>query len=313
MSLANRSDARFPRVRHGYDPESVDPYVDELGRANREYVQEIELLRSQLREMTTEITRMRHEATVMSDSSPTPKAMTDRIAKMLRLAVDEVSEMQFEARQESEQLLALAQAEADASLAKSRQMIAELSSRQRALETEYAEVMTKAREEAARITAEAVNDAERARQVDALRRQQAEDELDSELLRMRRETETRLEEQLRLTTQECEARLLDAKAESERRIRVAGEQIDRRLQEARRALDSITSKRIAILEQLMQIHGTLEGIPTILESAYREAKVTPEAGLVPKNLLEEIGWEDADLSDSRPVSANADGHTLSEE
>jgi len=284
-----------------------------LGRANQEYVQEIEHLRNQLREMTTEITRMRHEATVMSDSSPTPKAMTDRIAKMLRLAVDEVSEMQFEARQESEQLLALAQAEADASLAKSRQMIAELSSRQRALETEYAEVMTKAREEAARITAEAVNDAERARQVDALRRQQAEDELDSELLRMRRETETRLEEQLRLTTQECEARLLDAKAESERRIRVAGEQIDRRLQEARRALDSITSKRIAILEQLMQIHGTLDGIPTILESAYREAKVTPEAVLVPKNLLEEIGWEDADLSDSRPVSANVDGHTLSEE
>jgi hypothetical protein len=63
----------------------------------------------------------------------------------------------------------------------------------------------------------------------------------------------------------------------------------------------------------MQIHGTLEGIPTILESAYREAKVTPESGIVPKNLLEDVDWAEADLSSPRPVSANIDGHTHAEE
>lgn len=288
MSTAPSSTGpRFPRVRHGYDPGTVEEYINEAGLIQQSLQQEVDALRAQLRETSTEASRLRHEAAALADSSPTPQAMTDRIAKMLRVAVDEVSEMQFEARMEAEQMIAAAQAEAEASQAKARQMIAELSARQRAMETEYAELMSKAREEAARITAEAVSQSERSREVEALRRQQAEDELTAELSRMRKETEARAEEQLRLTAQECEVRLVDAKTEAERRLRVASEQIDRRLHDARRSLDEMTEKRISILEQLMQVHGTLEGIPAILESAYREVNVSPDSGLALTNALEE--------------------------
>jgi DNA repair exonuclease SbcCD ATPase subunit len=172
-----------------------------------------------------------------------------------------------------------AQAEAEASQAKIRQQLAELAARQRAMETEYAEVMNKAREEAARITAQAVSESERMREVESMRRDQAESELQAELARLRRETETRVDEQIRTTNQECELRVLDAKQEAERRLRVANEQIDRRLQDARRALDESNRKRISVLEQLMQVHGTLESIPAILDNAYQEMNITPESGL----------------------------------
>jgi hypothetical protein len=155
------------------------------------------------------------------------------------------------------------------------------------METEYAEVMKRAREEAARIVAQAVSESERMREVETLRRDQAENELNAELTRLRRETESKVEEQIRTTAQECEFRILDSKAEAERRLRVANEQIDRRLQDARRALDEIADKRISILEQLSEIHGSLQSIPTILDNAYREANVVPESGIALTHLVDE--------------------------
>jgi hypothetical protein len=182
-------------------------------------------------------------------------------------------------------MIASAQAETESAQAKSRQLLAELAARQRAMETEYAEVMNRARDEAARITAQAVSESERMREVESLRRDQAEEELTAELTRLRRDTEIRVEEQLRTTTQECELRVIDAKNEAERRLRIANEQIDRRLHDARRALDEMHEKRISILEQLMQVHGTLEGIPAILESAYREVNISPDSGLALSNSI----------------------------
>lgn len=286
---------RFPRVRQGYDPATVDEYVNEIGLIQRALQQEVDNLRGQLTESSAQVAQLRQETAALTDNSASPQAMTDRIAKMLRVAVDEVSEMQFEARMEAEQMIAAAQSEAEASQAKSRQMLAEMSARQRAMETEYAELMNKAREEAARITAQAVSESERMRETEALRREQAENELNAELTRIRKDAESRIDEQLRNTAQECELRVLDAKTEAERRLQVAGEQIDRRLQDARRALDEMTSKRISILEQLMQVHGTLEGIPAILESAYREVNVSADSGLALTNVLD-VELETAEIS-----------------
>jgi hypothetical protein len=52
-------------------------------------------------------------------------------------------------------------------------------------------------------------------------------------------------------------------------------------------LDEIAEKRISILEQLSEIHGSLQSIPTILDNAYREANVVTESGLALTHLAEE--------------------------
>ena len=283
----------FGRVRNGYDPQLVDEFINEQVYLQQRLEQEttalrgqvedleqtVDSLRSQLAESSSEVVSLRSQTAQLESSSTSPQAMTDRIAKMLRVAVDEVSEMQYEARLEAESLILASQAEAEASQAKIRQQLADLAARQRAMETEYAEVMSRAREDAARIVAQSVSESERMREVEALRREQAETELNAELTRLRRETEAKVEEQLRTTAQDCELRIMDANAEAERRVREANEQIDRRLQDARRALQEISDKRISILEQLCEIHGTLQSIPTVLEHAYREAEVVPESGI----------------------------------
>jgi hypothetical protein len=297
----------FHRVRNGYDPQHVDEFITEktymqqsLEQENESlrtkvsdweqvaagWEQEAERLRAHLAESSAQVSTLRSETAQLAITSTSPQAMTDRMAKMLRVAVDEVSEMQFEARLEAESLILNAQAEAEASQSKIRQQLAELAARQRAMETEYAEVMNRAREDSARIVAQAVSESERMREVESLRREQAETELNAELNRLRRETEAKVEEQVRSTNQDCEFRILDAKAEAERRVRVANEQIDRRLQDARRALEEISEKRISVLEQLSEIHGTLQSIPTILDNAYREANVVPESGIALTSVVE---------------------------
>lgn len=239
----------FARVRNGYDPQTVAEFINEQAYIQQALEAELNSVQSQLSASTAQVDSLRTETAQLATTSTSPQAMTDRIAKMLRVAVDEVSEMQYEARLEAESMVISAQAEAEASQAKVRQQLAELAARQRAMETEYAEVMNRAREEAARIVAQAVSESERMREVETLRRDQAESELNAELTRLRRETEAKVEE---------------------RRLRVANEQIDRRLQDARRALDEIAEKRISVLEQLSEIHGSLQSIPTILDNAYRE-------------------------------------------
>ena len=304
-TIANEAMPRFNRVRNGYDPSHVDEYVTELALVQQAMQHEVDSLRAQLHDSSAQVAHLRQETAALADTSHTPQAMTDRIAKMLRVAVDEVSEMQFEARLEAESMIASAQAETEAAQAKSRQLLAELAARQRAMETEYAEVMNRARDEAARITAQAVSESERMREVESLRRDQAEEELNAELSRLRRETETRVEEQLRTTTQECELRVIDAKNEAERRLRIANEQIDRRLHDARRALDEMHDKRISILEQLMQVHGTLEGIPAILESAYREVNINPDSGLALSNSITAEESAQMVITEAVEVDANA--------
>ena len=101
-----------------------------------------------------------------------------------------------------------------------------------------------------------------------------------------------------------------AKQEAERRLRVANEQIDRRLQDARRALDESSRKRVAVLEQLMQVYGTLESVPAILENAYQEMNVAPESGLALSSapVHEAVTYDAVSYGDDRTamVVENAD-------
>lgn len=82
----NGSAPRFQRTRSGYDP--VDPvavnhYIAELVLRQQAQHCEIETLKA-------EIASLKDENAALKDTSPSAQAVTDRMAKMLRLAVDEV-------------------------------------------------------------------------------------------------------------------------------------------------------------------------------------------------------------------------------
>ncbi|KCD38785.1 DivIVA family protein [Mycobacterium tuberculosis TKK_03_0026] len=263
----NGSAPRFQRTRSGYDPVAVNHYIAELVLRQQAQHCEIETLKA-------EIASLKDENAALKDTSPSAQAVTDRMAKMLRLAVDEVFQMQSEARAEAATLVSAARDEAEAVRTQKREMLADMNARQRALESEHADVMRRAREEAEQLVAQATAEVERMRVIDARRREKAEQELDAEIIRLRTDAQFQIDDQLQATQQECEKRLGEAKIEADRRLHVADEQIEHGLSEARRTLEETSQRRVGILEQLARIHAQLENIPALLESA-RHSETEP--------------------------------------
>lgn len=144
----NGSAPRFQRTRSGYDPVAVNHYIAELVLRQQAQHCEIETLKA-------EIASLKDENAALKDTSPSAQAVTDRMAKMLRLAVDEVFQMQSEARAEAATLVSAARDEAEAVRTQKREMLADMNARQRALESEHADVMRRAREEAEQLVAQA--------------------------------------------------------------------------------------------------------------------------------------------------------------
>jgi DivIVA domain-containing protein len=145
----------FSRVFRGYDPAAVDAYIETLTAKQRLLMDDVESLRARLRESGDEAAALRKEVAVLTDTSPSPHAMQQRMAKMLGRAVDEVSEMQTEARAEAEALIAAAEADAEAARRKREELLADMAAQQKALEAEYEETKEELEAELASLRSDA--------------------------------------------------------------------------------------------------------------------------------------------------------------
>jgi cell division septum initiation protein DivIVA len=150
----------FTRMFRGYDPAAVDAHIEVLTTKQQLLLDDVESLRTRLRESGDETAALRKEVAVLTDTSPSPHAMQKRMAKMLRRAVDEVSEMQAEAQSEAEALIAAAEAEAETMRRKRDEMLADMAAQQKALEAEYQETKKKLEAELASLR----DDAQQARE-----------------------------------------------------------------------------------------------------------------------------------------------------
>ncbi|RAU91433.1 cell division protein DivIVA [Mycobacterium colombiense] len=168
----------FSRKFMGYDAAAVDAHIEMLTTKQQLLLDDVESLRARLQESADQTAALRKEVAVLTDTSPSPHAVQQRMAKMLSRAVDEVAEMQAEARAEADALIAAAEAEAEAAERKRDEVLADMAAQQKALEAEYAE--TKER-------------------------------LDAELAEMRAETESAIKKARREAERECEQLLGDAK------------------------------------------------------------------------------------------------------
>jgi cell division septum initiation protein DivIVA len=161
LAVIIESGKTFSRMFMGYDPAAVDAYIEKLITKQQLLLDEVESLRARLKEsgdeaaaLRIEVTVLTDEVAVLTDTSPSPHAMQHRMAKMLRRAVDEVSEMQAEARAESEALIAAAEAKNEAAQRKYKELLADIAAQRRALEAEYEETKKKQGAELATMRAE---------------------------------------------------------------------------------------------------------------------------------------------------------------
>ncbi|MHA7650464.1 cell division protein DivIVA [Mycobacterium sp. ML4] len=145
----------FSRKFMGYDQAAVDAHIEVLTTKQRLLRDDVESLRARLRDSGDEVAALRKEVALLTDTSTSPHAMQQRMATMLRRAVEEVSQMQAEARAEADALIAAAEADIEAQQQKSKEQLAEMAERLRALQAEYEETKAKQESELANMRADA--------------------------------------------------------------------------------------------------------------------------------------------------------------
>jgi cell division septum initiation protein DivIVA len=155
LAVEPESTQTFTRRFLGYDAGAVDAHIEMLTTKQQLLLDDVESLRARLKELSDEAAGLRKEIALLTETSPTPHAMQQRMANMLRRTVDEVAEMQAEARAEADALLAATQAEVEAEQQKHKEQLAELAAQQKAMETKYAESKQKLEAELASIREDA--------------------------------------------------------------------------------------------------------------------------------------------------------------
>lgn len=195
----------FTRTFRGYEPTAVDASIEAFTTKQQFLLNDIESLRGRLRERDREVTVLRKELADLVETSNTPRAMQQRMAMMLQRAVDEVSEMQTEARAEAQALIAEAAAEVDAEQRKHRELLADMVEQKDALSAEYEAAKKDLDEELAAKRAESQSAIEGAKQDAQVQREQlladAKQEADFYREQARREAQEAREQRVRVLEQ----------------------------------------------------------------------------------------------------------------
>jgi cell division septum initiation protein DivIVA len=151
----------FSRTLLGYNPSAVDAHIEVLTTKQQFLLNDVESLRARLKDSADELAAVRKEVAVLTDTSSSPHALQERMAKMLRHAVDEVSEMRAEAQAEAAALVAAAEVEAEATKQKLKDELAELAGQKKALKAECDETKKALEAEVAGMRAETEQQRER--------------------------------------------------------------------------------------------------------------------------------------------------------
>ncbi|BBY21423.1 hypothetical protein MSTO_16280 [Mycobacterium stomatepiae] len=139
MAVITEPAMAFTRKFMGYDSAAVDAHIEMLTTKQNLLLNDVESLRARLKDSAEETASLRKEVALLTDTSPAPHAMQQRTAKMLARTVDEISEMQAEARTEAEALISAAEAEIEAEQRKHREVLADMAAQHKAMEAGYRE------------------------------------------------------------------------------------------------------------------------------------------------------------------------------
>jgi cell division septum initiation protein DivIVA len=158
----------FSRVFRGYEPAAVDACIEALTAKQHLLLHDVKSLEARLAETADQAAALRKEVAVLTDTSPSPHAVQLRMANLLQRAVDEVSQMQTEARAEAEELIASAEAEAEAVRHKQQEQSAEWAAQRDTAQADFDETkkrldaeLASMRDETERAIEEAWRDARR--------------------------------------------------------------------------------------------------------------------------------------------------------
>jgi cell division septum initiation protein DivIVA len=220
----------FTRRFLGYEPAAVDAHIEMLVTKQRLLLDDVESLRARLKGFEDDAAALRNEVDLLTETSPSPHAVQQRMAKMLRSAVADISEMQAEAKAEAAALVAEAKAEAEAERQKHIALLADLGEQLKSREAEY---------EAAR------------------------EKLGAELDRMSAETQSAIAAAWQDAQEEREQLLADAKLEADHYREQARQAVDQATQQRIEVLEQL----MGVYRDLESVPATLESAYRELKDA----------------------------------------------
>jgi cell division septum initiation protein DivIVA len=236
----------FTRRFLGYEAAAVDAHIEMLATKQQLLLDDVESLRARLTGIEAESAELRKQVELLTETSETPHAVQLRMAKMLRSAVDDVSEMQAEGKAEAAALIAEAKAEVEAEQRKHEERLAELGEQVKSRETEY---------------------------------EKAKENLGTELDRMTAETQSAIAAAWQDAEEEREQLLADAKLEADH----YREQARRAANEAGQQRVEILEQLMGVYRDLESVPATLESAYRELKDSDEENAETPSDQKVSTN------------------------------
>ncbi|MFC7756178.1 coiled-coil domain-containing protein [Tsukamurella soli] len=271
--------APFAVALRGYDRDQVNQTFHRYQSDLRLMSADRDAAAAHARELTEllddaqdEIDNLRREVDRLSVPPTTAEGMSDRIARMMRLASDEASEIRAQAESEAAETRSLAQQEADTVRREAEALRADMVSRRAQMEEEHTTTLQAAKDEARRIVDEAKAHAEHHDRTAQNNRERVQTDFDL-AMSLRRDraisTITELEdaskrearERIDAANERAEHVVSAANATAETVVEDANTAAAAQLAEARRVTEDLQQIRTSILQQLEAVREQLERVP----------------------------------------------------
>ncbi len=283
--------APFAVALRGYDREQVTEQFHRYQAELRVLAADRDAASAHARELTDlldeaqdEIDNLRREVDRLSVPPTTAEGMSDRIARMLRLASDEASEIRAAAENEAAELRSLARQEAESTRREADRLRSDMTVRRDAMEQEHEDTLAQARAEAERITSEARAEADRLTRTAAQNRERVQNDFDM-AMSMRRDkairTITELEDaskeeardRIDTANERAEQMLNTANATAQQKLEDTNTRVAAQVANARRITEDMQALRASILDQLETVRRQLTLVPEALGAGDDEARV----------------------------------------
>ena len=247
----------------------------------RELADNLELAREEIEELRREVNKL-------SVPPTTVQGMSERVSSMLRLASDEASEIRARSEAEAAETLSIARQEAEEHRQEIARQTQEMNDRREAMNAEHEATMHAAREEAARILADAKA---RAEELDARaqsNRERIQEDFDTTMAARRKEALEQAKQLEATSKAEAKERLDTARAEAESTRQRAASAATERITRAQEVTEQIRTLRARMLAQLAEVRSQLDDVPQLLAEVENEPELLdPDTkGLLNKDLSE---------------------------
>ncbi|AEF41685.1 hypothetical protein AS9A_3240 [Hoyosella subflava DQS3-9A1] len=227
-------------------------------------------LADQLDEARADIQALREEVDQLVTTPTSAADVSDRIARMLRLAADEAAETRADAQAEAAEIVSVAEQNANELETRQNREYEEWTQRRARLEAEQKETLARARTEAERIVEGAEAKRRQIEAETAAQQRQEQDDFNTTMAEKRTNALREIEELRDRARKDAERIVKEAQADADNRVRTASQQANDRISYASKLAEDLGAARDHLLSQIIKVREQFDSFPSLLNQTDEE-------------------------------------------